>query len=181
MEKKRLLSAYNYMHSKVRRDKPKNRSAKCIDTFLQMFKEFYGNSVGESYFYDYLLFQFEYWYNLETKLNYIPVDWVFGKKAIGRWFDRGEKSLFFAYQLASKLGIKKSSAFPNKKGLLRIVDYEENYKKKKFNTHEGFFICLTFTTLFSKESDLCNKCDFMKFCKLELKNKYPVVYLRRGL
>lgn len=133
----------------------------------------------------YISFQFNYWSTLDyNKRSGIEIDWIFGKKAIDRWKKKPLGYYFYVERdFVKKFNINQKSLelLFNKieKNSTGLKDWEEDIKKKKFNTELGFSYCIDNTSLYNKESSLCLSCNNSESCKEMLKSLYPNIYKKR--
>lgn len=179
-----------------------NSSLYNFANFIKENKKYYLNI---DWLFDYFNYQFTYWsFIKESKeknggIYIIQLHWILGKKALKRFDNKTSKdSYFYHSNFFPTYQIKKENLIEwlEKKECLRVEDFdledkkklealntlnkkEENFKEKKYNTIEGFNICLNFTTLFRFDSILCKRCNFKSKCKRILKNNYPKLYQKR--
>lgn len=156
------------------------------DFLIELHKNVGLHSVGPRYIYDFLIYQFNYWHNKKVKFgDRITVVRVLGKKSIRRWFDRREDfSWYNAYKDMSQYGLtlKMLSKFKQKKLTthIKLSQFEEQEKKRFYNTQQGFRNCIEQTTLYNHKSKLCAVCINNRICKQLLKANYPAIYIDRG-
>lgn len=133
----------------------------------------------------YIAFQFNYWSTLDyTSRSGIEVNWIFGKKAIDRWKKKPLGYYFYVDRdFIQKYKIKEKELkllFERiEKNPVGLKDWEENIKKKHFNTELGFSYCIDNTSLYNTESSLCLSCNNSESCKKTLKFLYPNIYKKR--
>ena len=172
--------------------------------FANFIKENKAHYLTIDWLFDYFNYQFSYWNFIKEEkeknggLYLIQLHWILGKKALKRFDSRSNKdSYFYHSNFFPKFQIKKEDIVEalDKKGLVEIKDdseeedksellnelnkKEEQYKKLKYGTIEGFNICLNFTTLFRFDSELCQKCKYKTNCKKTLKVNYPKLHQKR--
>lgn len=174
-----------------------NSSLYNFSNFLKNDKEYYLNI---DWLFSYFNYQFTYWDYIkeQKKLNgeicLIQLHWILGQKALKRFKNKTQKdSYFYHTKFLQKYKIKKENLieYLENKKLLSIEDNEEKkvfnelnikeekLKLKSFNTIEGFYICLNYTSLYKFNSDVCIKCKYRKECKDYLKRNYFKLYQKR--
>lgn len=174
--------------------------------FTKFLKDKHQEYLNIDWLFDYFNYQFTYWDFIRTsklkdsKEYLINLHWVIGQKALKRYLTRTKKDTYYYNSVFyPKYIIKKQELidFLNIKNFIeekedetvleedRVIiinplnKEEEALKLQKYNTNEGFFLCLSFTTLFKFNSDTCINCIFKNKCKSVLKQKYPVLYQKR--
>lgn len=168
-------------------------SLKNFSKYLIDNKEYFLNI---NWIFEYFNYQFCYWNYIKeekekkTKEVYkIKLHWILGQKALYRYNHKNRSSSYFYHTIFfPKFNIRREDLIEfllekkiiskiKKKSKLNIK--EESIKKIKYNTIEGFSLCINFTTLFTFKSDLCNNCKFKLNCKKILKNNYPKIFQKR--
>ena len=138
-------------------------------------------SLGTNWLFKYLIFQFEYWSNIKITSfnNKISFSFIFGEKAIERFFNRKEE---FDWQLT----IESSFLVKNKN-----IDYftflsflDESKKSVESYPHpvklkQKLNLCLIFTTLYDHTDNSCIFCIERKECKTILEKNYSLIYKDR--
>ena len=174
--------------------------------FSNFLKEKNNQYLTIDWLFDYFNFQFTYWSFIKESKNkngdynfLIMLHWVLGKKALKRYLNKTSKDTYFYHSnFYPKYNINKNDLIEllenkqylvvekediieeDKIILINPLNYkEEENKKRKYNTIEGFFICQQYTTLFKFNSNLCKNCKFKINCKKILKNNYPILYQKR--
>lgn len=174
--------------------------------FSKFLKEKNPQYLTIDWLFDYFNYQFTYWSfvrdsNIKNNPDYlINLHWILGQKALKRYLARTKKDTYY-YQSVffPKYEIRKNDLIEllnSKKFLIEIQDEtileedkvvqinplnirEENIKEKKLNTIEGFYSCISFTTLFKYNSKICLSCKYKSNCKTLLRKKYPALYQKR--
>lgn len=157
---------------------------KLLISFEKYLVDQYSRSVGSLFLYDYFAFQYEYWLGLDTWIGKgkIPVSWIVGKKAIGRWISRPYRDLTKARAIIKQYQIPPIIEEKTEKiNVTKIQEWEELEKSRFHNTEEGLGLCVHTTSLFNPNSDLCVTCTSQEKCKEILKKDYPLVYAKRNL
>lgn len=168
--------------------------------FLKDNKKYY---LTIDWLFDYFNYQFSYWnFIKESKeknggFYAIQLHWVLGKKALKRFDEKTQKDIYFYHSsFFPKFKIKKEDLIKKlqEKELLEIEEEkeddkiivfnnlnkrEEEIKQKRYNTIEGFQVCLNFTTLFKFNSPSCKNCFYKENCKKVLKKNYPKIFQKR--
>lgn len=157
-----------------------------------------------NWIFDYFNYQFTYWdFIFQQKKDkgedyLIQLHWILGQKALKRFLSRTDKDTYFYHSsFYPKYKINREDLFKlfekynffveteDKEGIekkeqkLFLNDVEENIKKRKYNTLEGFYLCQEFSTLFKYNSPLCKKCNYKDICKKELKKNFPDLFSKR--
>lgn len=160
-----------------------SREEKMIENFITRI-ESENVIVGKEWLRDYFLFQYNYYYQLSTARN-ITLGWIIGPKSFTRWHEKhpGWKR-FIANKLLRDIKIRddheinKLVEFDTINALVLSAD-EEIQKKRFYNTTKGIAWCYQMTTLFHPKSQLCQKCNKQRACKMLAKKKYrPLFQLR---
>lgn len=173
--------------------------------FASFLKKTHIEYLNIDWLFEYFNYQFTYWdfiknQKIKENPNYlINLHWIVGQKALKRYLSKTKKDTYFYnsvffpkyeirkqdlinYLNLKKFIIEKEDTILEEDKIVVINplnEKEEFLKKKRYNTDEGFFICLNFTTLFKFNSNLCLGCIFKQKCKSVLKQKYPNLYQKR--
>lgn len=145
---------------------PKESNLKNITSFLSNID----NSKGFDFIWKYLIFQFNYYSELELVNNHgkLSTKYIFGKSSYKRWLERNT-DFDFLLEFNNKVN-KSFFQFPT-------VNYEgisslQIQKKKKFhNTDFGFTYCLENTDLYNQIHLPCLLCNKKQICK-EISDNY---------
>jgi hypothetical protein len=185
---KQVVLSYQYFYSKKYGNKdyifiPSEKAAKQINQFLKTTEDEHRKTVlGINFLWNYFVFQFNYWSNIEIEerdfTNRIVISYIVGSKAWERYKDRNQEYDWTIYN--SQLDI-------NKGEYTRLVNPQEvqeldqkSIKKRHFNTERGFNNCLVFTTLYNHRDLICLNCIYKADCKKILSKTYPKIYAKRG-
>lgn len=171
--------------------------------FANFIKENKAHYLNIDWLFEYFNYQFTHWNFFKEKKEesgascLVQLHWILGKKALKRFNEKTSKdSYFYHSSFFPKFKIKKDDLINvlESKNLIEVKEEyeednkviqnklnknEEQYKKIKYNTLEGFNLCINFTTLFRFDSELCQKCKYKKSCKKILKKNYPRMYQKR--
>jgi hypothetical protein len=159
--------------------------------FIDYMKKMTNSPIlGEDYLKSFMEFQFNHWFQHEGKFGKgtsIQLEWIIGKKALKRWFDRSEKYKR-ATDIIVRKNLKKKVVFKLdgvrnegwSKTMLEVREVEEFEKEMFFNTAKGFVNCTLNTTLYHHKSKFCMECKYKDKCKEQLKEQYPIVSKLRG-
>lgn len=159
------------------------------ESFLKIIDSNYSLvSIGNTFLWEYFLFQFQYWHELELKNSFhdkVPIAWIVGKKAFQRWIDRNKDydwqietyPIVKAYSLNKNDLIDKEQEKPKNKSVL--FDSSKAIRKRFLNTKEGFAICVQQTTLFDPSDTSCIRCNSRSECKELLRVNIPSIYQQR--
>ena len=121
---------------------------------------------GESWIFNYLVFQIEYWNGLETKREKIQPNWIFGRKAEERFKSRDiSKSKFFLDKFIKEKNLRRLKPKEEVKKLNNAVfDYLEDVRKRNYNKVDGFIECKA-KEAYNEDMELCKKCSNKEICK----------------
>jgi hypothetical protein len=155
-----------------------DNESKCLNSFLDFLNKKYKGRIDDNFIKNYTKYQFSYWNRLQTrhKNGYIPISWIYGKKAITRWEQDVDWLKFRQnsdFSISEKANVKLSF-------LTQIDTQEESHKQKYHNKNKGLAWCSYNTTLYNHKSTNCLTCIFKLQCKEMLKLNMPNVYKLRG-
>lgn len=139
-------------------------------------------SHGLSFLFDYFLFQFNYWYQKDTKFGRgkVMFSWVVGDKARKRWENRNYETYNWCVSNSIKKRLRISIGELFKPPLKDLYSPHEEIEKKRFhNTDLGPVWCGSNTTLYYSKSEMCKNCKSAPACAKLLKSKYPKLYKLR--
>lgn len=180
-----LIKAYQYFYGAVLHYpsytfKPNSRQQAMIVKFLALLDKSYKiNTLGTDFLFRYFAFQFQCREEQSTRFEgRVMLNWTIGPKALERWKKKDPSYYFFCTEGILKryeIGLKK--VFPDtqeKKFYLTGLTFSEEIEKRRFlNTNDGFANCIDNTTLYNKESPVCEKCQFATECKALLIQVLP--------
>lgn len=165
------------------------------NSFLKLVDQKYSlHSVGKDFLYDYFLFQFNYWHELDLQNNFtdkIVIAWIVGKKAFERWQERDQQfdwqmesyPIIQTYELNKRYVLALSKPYEEPIQILKSksVPYDSSkpIRKKFLNTEKGFITCIELTTLFNPSDLSCIRCIYRTDCKELLKANFPELYSKR--
>jgi hypothetical protein len=172
----------NQLHIKASRD-----NQNVLTTFLlQVHKELNLNSIGVAYWYQYLIYQYDYWSTKNVAFGErITLKRVFAIKSWERFQQISDEFSWYNAELTlSKYNINRSIILEMKvrdrKNHTKLNDYEEEEKSRFLNKPIGFVNCIETTTLFNHRSTSCALCKVNQTCKNLLRENYIGVYIDRG-
>ena len=121
---------------------------------------------GDSWTFNYLIFQLEYWRGLKTGIKRIQPNWIFGQKAEERFRDRdASKSKFFLDKFVKEFNLKRLRPKEEVKNLNNAVfSYLEDVRMRNFNKVDGFIECKA-KEAYNEDIELCKKCSNKEICK----------------
>ena len=194
----KFLTTYEQQYSKIKNYQftvrlNKNDEAMMDNFITDLLIRLNQSNIGNDFISSYVESQFAYWLSLDTKLGAktIPLNWVFGKKALDRWFQTSYSANKFKTKIKLKnVGIK-SIKSKNKEDLntsknillktfVELSEVEEAMKSKALNKEYGFLNCVQTTTMFNHKSPNCLVCDFQIKCKAFLSTNYKTINKARG-
>lgn len=196
-----IESFFSYFYQKKYNEpKYKLRSTKTTISVCESFlkiadKEYNLHCVGKTFLWDYFLFQFNYWDELELENKFsdkIVIAWIVGKKAFERWKERDREydwqletsPIIGKYQLDQKylFLVWESLEKPQSQSSISVpFDSSKRIRKEHLNTENGFATCILLTTLFDPKDLSCIKCKSRSDCKELLRVNFPKLYNQRGL
>lgn len=178
-----------------------------VYNFAKNIKTIHKEYLSVDWLFDYFNYQFTYWNfwlkNQKKQGNknaMIYLHWIIGAKAVKRYNSRNKKDTYFYHSSffpIYKITKEDYINFLFKKGYCLEVEevegeeeervlqenplseMEERRKKWKFNTIEGFYNCIEYTSLFRFNSKICFQCNFKEQCRNLLKKRYPKIYQGR--
>ena len=171
-----LISIFEHYYNQVYGNNyrvNKDASRSLIENFYKrLTKKGYNlMSIGKNFLEIFILFQFEYWKEKETK-RHPTLNWFIGKKAIER-FEAVEDWDNKIYWILVNLEQLKPYELPQEPD-----NYENELRKKYLNTEQGLLFCLKNTTLYNG-CIWCVMCKVKEECKLLLKENYPNLWKKR--
>lgn len=159
-----------------------NADTGCWDGFMDNF----GDNIGEEFVRTYTMYGIQSWFNDGSEVDYsrrVRFSWLFGKKAIKRWYAFDMKTNVRITQKSLKQNhVIKAIPLNNRvaKMISEVRFVEENFKAEYHNTNRGFLWCVANTTLYHHKSKYCVTCKFKQDCKKLLEQEFEKVYLKRG-
>jgi hypothetical protein len=195
-EVKLVVEKFKYHYKAITNDESfrlnmtENRLTMTLN-FIKEMKNFTNSPLlGEDYVKSFMEFQFNYWFEHEGKYGRgtsVQLEWIIGKKALKRWFERSEKFKRATNKIVRK-NLKKKVKFKldgvrNEgwgKTMLELREVDEFEKGMFFNTAKGFVNCTLNTTLYHHKSKFCMECKYKDKCKEQLKEQFPIVSKLRG-
>lgn len=154
---------------------------RAFETFLQEYP-----SAGETFVRDFLLYQFQSWFNDGSEKDYthsIRVSWCFGKPAVARWKSNsaGTNAFIVRKGLKSRVNVASNHLSKERSAVfLAVRKTEEKYKAEFYGDKRGLLWCRANTTLYYHKSSYCAACVFKNECKTMLQESYPAIYKLRG-
>lgn len=136
---------------------------------------------------DYIISQCYIWREWENWKYRFSLSWVFGSKAIDRFYTQKPGVKYYQDIWLSEFGLdreKFKTYFDNigKEHPMRKYIYmeSEEYSKSRFiNTDMGYALCVQSTLLWSPMSKWCTQCSNATRCKELLIKTYPELYRLR--
>lgn len=195
-EVKLVVEKFKYHYKAITNDESfrlnmtENRLTMTLN-FIKEMKNFTNSPLlGEDYVKSFMEFQFNYWFEHEGKYGRgtsVQLEWIIGKKALKRWFERSEKFKRATNKIVRK-NLKKKVKFKLdgvrnegwSKTMLELREVDEFEKGMFFNTAKGFVNCTLNTTLYHHKSKFCMECKYKNKCKEQLKEQFPIVSKLRG-
>ena len=172
------LDRFSYNKTKTSED--------TIEKFFCLFEKsgVRRQSLGLNFFYDYFCYTYNYYLTLDITRKTVPLNWIVGKKMVGRWNDKIDQyRLLYGSELLKQRSIptlfqvKEMLEGPNE---IEETPYHEEIERKRFiNTPNGFLNCILSTTLCDERSKVCRVCDYKGDCKDELKQRNRTLYVKR--
>lgn len=175
---KKRFNSFNYKY------KPSEKAEKIISNFLKLIDKKYNlKLVGEHFLWDYFIYQFNYWRDAKLTAFHgkFRIELIIGKKAFDRWYLdlKGDHWVIEKSEIITLYHFVKSELIEPEKPIYKGF-HEIAIKELKLNTEEGFYHCITSTTMYNHKHLCCLKCNFKNDCKKVLKEKLPEVYETRG-
>lgn len=186
MKIKHIFKGYNYFY-KQRYGAESSftpHNEKICEKFLKLLEERYNSleRVGEEYLWNYFVFQFSYWKDLEIKSfnKKINLTFIIGEKAFKRYIERNTE---YDWQIAEKEREYSRELFHQSLGLHSKndsnYDCDQIYREMDFNSEKGLSTCLVYTSLFNPHSSSCQSCIYQLECKEVQQTIYPHIYKNR--
>ena len=163
MDIETLKLFYTYFYRKVLKIRPSflNKNDKVLNSFINLIQEEYGDSVGEDWLFDYLIFQFNKFSSAETKMK-IQLNWVFGKKALKSWKERNkEYHKYFDNKFKDLYNLKRSDLISS--NLVQISNEYKSRERNRFKDIRKLLHCLELS-LYDENSADCKFCKFKEKC-----------------
>lgn len=141
-----------------------------IDKFIALILK---ENSNQTIHYAESIIRFNLSYRIEDTVKFggkIMPSWILGAAAIKRY---AEAHPYHKEQVRLKADrIKQKNLKPK---LLRPSEFEEDNKRKFFDTQYRLLWCCEMTTLFHPLSEWCNKCKMQKECKQIQKQNYSQI------
>lgn len=183
-ERRLVYGLYTYFYQKIYGysigNAPQDRQQAMITNLGKRLSKYYEiSSLGFDFFFEYIMFQWEYWLDKRTKRK-IALEWLIGKKAIQRWMDRNEHSAYFVNEnIVKAYGIDRDGLrnkyYPGQEN----ADDAEELEKTRHQGAARLYHCSQFTTMYNHRSQVCLSCDMKKDCKKLLQEIRPEIYKKR--
>lgn len=188
-----IESYYSYFFKKKYRDhqyqfKQSKTTLSVCNSFLELVdKEYSLHSVGDTFLWDYFLFQFQYWHDLTLENKFtdkVVISFIVGKKAFDRWKKRNREYdwQIETYPIVNLYGVQKKELFTVHEQVKKVnkgFDSSKRIRKEYLNTESGFAMCVQFTTLFDPTDMSCIRCKNRSECKELLRVNYPRLHKER--
>lgn len=139
------------------------KDLKQIESFRAILDEEYGDSVGEEWLFDYLLFQFSKYFDAQTKLKTIQVSWILSKKALEKYRARHDESDYFSERFRQRLNINKSRLIEVQREKPLSEEYKEGERNRFEDRNRQLLHCYE-ANLFDEKSKTCSFCKNMDYC-----------------
>ena len=121
--------------------------------------------------------------------NCFTFSWIISVKLLKEFIKHDSKVIWknerhLKEKVVIKRVIKTRKDFKNEivqkiKFMKNVSFFEEQEKRKFFNTIKGYYWCIDFTTLYNNNSDICSECKFKERCISLLKANYTNLYKTR--
>ena len=157
----KIIRIYNYLYGKKTnnpsyRFESGERNLKILSRFQKMIPENNSRFVWE-----YSVYAFScYW---DKKLEpFKALNTIYGKGMQKRYSNRTSQQLYHVQRLKESYSLK--NPLEDKYRLTLTEDYLEKWRKRNWNTIQGYINCNDFGGLYSEESVYCRNCRFKKKC-----------------
>lgn len=188
LNEKYLLKGFNYFYENLYNTRTTNtpKVYSMLTSFLELLAERYGSveRLGENFLWQYLVFQFRYWRDIEeVRSKKIDLSYVIGKKALQRYLERDQE---FDWQIGrdgiayDRNDFKERIGYKEEK-IETDFDSDDIYREQYFNQELGLSNCIVSTTLYNGNSEFCKKCNYVDDCKTVQRRKYPSIYKNRKI
>lgn len=188
MKIKHIFKGYNYFYKQLYQSTntftPRNE--KLCESFLALLEKKYGTleSLGEEFLWNYFVFQFSYWSELEIQSfnKRINLAFIIGEKAFKRYLERNVE---FDWQMIENERKYSRSAFNLTVRLREKIesnyDCDEVYRQMDYNGEKGLSNCITYTSLYNPSSQTCQSCIYKESCIETQMEIYPKIYRNRKI
>lgn len=161
-----IKKQYQYFYWKVLKKRPSFslREEKFLLNFEKLLRKHYGESVGEEWLFNYILFQFNKFYTANTKMN-IQVNWIFGKKSLQAWMNKNEEHhSYFDNKFKNKFNIKRGDLIsPKDKPTLSGEYYKRERSRFDHDLYRKIIHCSELG-LYDESSADCKFCKVKGYC-----------------
>lgn len=158
-----FIRIYQSLQRDARQDKsytfyPTDKDIKSINAFLSIYKD-----CGVEFLENYLTFQFMIYADLDTRFGegMVMLNWVIGKKAIGRWKKRKDGANYYIDQnrstIIKNVGKKRNKYKPS-------YFFKEN-KRRMAKKGEMYALDCMEINDFDPDNILCTACKYMEVCR----------------
>lgn len=183
----KILTVFSLLYQKHYKKKYKPSKNDNTEKFLLEMRS-KGIDVGKDFIKTYMLFQYDYYFNMDQITQEIRLQWLVSPKAVQRYLTRDTGfDWCVGKRLLVKLDINKDAILYEKRVLkkedfIRIDPVEELIKSNNPfpNTIRGVVYCMEQTTMYHAESKVCQECKLSQLCKAEQKITRILTYTYRG-
>jgi hypothetical protein len=127
----------------------------------------YDVSLSNSLIWEYLVFQFQYYHDQNTRFGKgnVRLNWFTGEASINRWLERDkELSTYLCKKFCTQYSIKNPNENKFEVNTEGRKFYNKLERRRFYNTEAGYLHC-TENDLFEKFSRECIICRFKKDCE----------------
>lgn len=161
---------------------PSKKDISCLHNFFEEIDKRIGtSSLGKKWYFDFVAYQFQFYSQIKYSRSQgrVYFNFIFGKKAIERFFNKRDSWSYYLQLFFNKYDIsfEQVSKVYYKRNLIDS-SYEDRVRRS-VEGEERFSNCIMNTTLFNQFSEVCKSCNINQECKSVLKELYPLIYKQR--
>lgn len=147
-----------------------DRDEKLLNNFSKLLYKRYQESIGESWLFDFILFQMNKFCLANTKMS-LQLNWIFGKKALESWKERNTEHLeYFTDQFRERFNIKRSDIVEVNFKEPILEEYFSRERNRFKNKYRKYLHCRDLK-LFNEKSVDCRFCKMKKNCSNGIYNE----------
>ena len=165
--KEKTMRLYEYLYritssNKYFKFNPKGRDAVILNNFIEKLTE----SHGEDWLFNYLVYQFSRYYDLDTFVGKgkVMAGWVFGEKALKKFREASSEELFYSDKFKEEMKIK-NILFESESISVEVDEYKHKERMRFHSTDAGLIHCKTMGDLYNPKHKDCMFCKFKEWCK----------------
>ena len=159
-----LKQQYQYFFRKTfkkRKEEFTEKEEKSIQSFQNLLKKEYGESIGEEWLFEYLSFHFNKFLSAETKMS-LQLNWIYGKKGLENYRNRNKEAEYFDSVFRQNQNIRKSALIQQEQ--ITLSKEHKERERQRFSDMDKRLLHCYELNLFEDESKICTFCKNRDYC-----------------